>query len=100
MNKSQAAGVSPSVFGSSGSFWRYLSRCCLNSTIDIFDRFLRDGGRELNRVWPLSWKLCSLSFLIEEFPLREGTRNSLPLLLFDVNLIPQFGANPYLIFHV
>ena len=62
--------------------------------------FLMDGGRQLNSLGPLTWKDCSLSFLMEGDPFRAGTRTSLPLLsLWDADNL-QFGTSSFSIFQV
>ena len=53
-NRSQAEGVSPSVLGSPEMFSMYLSRWYLKSSTGTLVIFLRDGGRELNSLGPLT----------------------------------------------
>ena len=79
-NRSQAAGVSPSTLGSSGTLTRNWSSCSLNSTIVTFEIFLMDGGRQLNSFGPFTLKDYSLSFPMDGEPFKGGTITSLPIL--------------------
>ena len=52
----QAAGVSPSTFGSSGIFSRNLSSFTLNSSTETFVVSLKDLGKALKSFGPWTWK--------------------------------------------
>ena len=95
-----AVGVNPSTLGSSGTLARKLSNFSLNSSTDTLEIFLMDGGRQLNSLGPLTWKDCSLSFLMEGEPFKGGTTASLPLLSLWRTVNPQLGTSSSSIFQV
>ena len=97
----EAPGVSPSDFGSSGTFVKNKSSLTLKSSILQFLVFLRDLGKLLKSLGPDTWKLWFLNVWTWALPLfLAGIAQSLPFLSeCEDQLTPQLGLKPSNIFH-